>query len=107
MGAQKPLGWIHSADGKHYQLHDRLAMLEGIDMEQEVQAELCTLGIPREPWDFVDRAIKAGHPRSLAIHLSGDVMEMLKQNFAEGALQGHKKGEGKFSQALDKPMQRT
>ena len=52
-------------------------------LEQEVQAELCTLGIPREPWDFVDRAVKAGHPRSLAIHLSGDVMEMLKQNFSE------------------------
>ena len=82
-GGSETFGWIHSADGKHYQLHDRLAMLEGIDMEQEVQAELCTLGIPREPWDFVDRAIKAGHPRSLAIHLSGDVMEMLKQNFAE------------------------
>ena len=26
---------------------------------------------------------QAGHPRSLAIHLSGDVMAMLKQNFAE------------------------
>ena len=82
-GGSETFWWIHSTDGKHYQLHDRLAMLEGIDMEQEVQAELCTLGIPREPWDFVDRAFKAGHPRSLAIHLSGDVMEMLKQNFAE------------------------
>ena len=48
-----------------------------------MQAELCTLGIPREPWDFVQRAVQAGHPRSLAIHLSGDVKEMLKQNFAD------------------------
>ena len=29
---------------QNYQLHDRLATLEGAEMEQEVQAELCTLG---------------------------------------------------------------
>jgi hypothetical protein len=75
--------WVNSSDDKHYQLHNKSATLEGVGMEQEVQAELCTLGIPREPWDFVERAVKAGHPRSLAIHLNGDVMDMLKQNFAE------------------------
>ena len=82
-GGSETFWWTNSADGKQYQLHDKLATLEGCDMDQEVQAELCTLGIPREPWDFVGRAVEVGHPRSLAIHLSGDVMEMLKQNFAE------------------------
>ena len=82
-GDSETFWWISSTIDKRYQLHDKLATLEGVEMEQEVQAELCTLGIPREPWDFVDRAVKAGHPRSLAIHLSGDVMEMLKQNFSE------------------------
>ena len=66
---RKLFGGVNSSDDKHYQLHDRLATLEGAEMEQEVQAELCTLGIPREPWDFVERAVRAGHPRSLAIHM--------------------------------------
>ena len=30
----------------------------------------------------VEKAVLAGHPRSLGIHLSGQVMHMLKQNFA-------------------------
>jgi hypothetical protein len=60
MLAQKLFWWINSTDDKHYQLHDKFATLEGVEMEQEVQAELCTLGIPRQPWDFVDRAVKQG-----------------------------------------------
>jgi hypothetical protein len=75
--------WVNSKDGKAFELQGESATLQNVEAEQEVQAELCTLGIPREPWDFVDKAVKAGHPRSLAIHLNGDVMEMLKQNFAE------------------------
>ena len=75
--------WVNSKDGKEFELQGKSATLQDIEAEQEVQAELCTLGIPREPWDFVDKAVKAGHPRSLAIHLNGDVMEMLQQNFAE------------------------
>ena len=45
-------------------------------------AELCTMGIPRDPWDFLARAIEVGHPRSLAIHLNEEVTNMLQQNFA-------------------------
>ena len=40
------------------------------------------MGIPREPWDFVSRAVETGHPRSLGIHLSSNMMDMLKQNFS-------------------------
>ena len=46
------------------------------------QAELCTAGIPREPWDFVAQAAKVGHPRSMALHLNQEVIEMLKENFS-------------------------
>ena len=56
---------------------------EDIITEQLVEAELCTLGIPRDPWDFVDRALEVGHPRSMAIHLSDGVERMLLQNFHE------------------------
>lgn len=74
--------WINN-DGKQYDLVCEQAFLQQAEMETEVQAELCTMGIPREPWNFVEKAVEAGHPRSLAIHLSGDVMSMLQQNFSE------------------------
>ena len=45
------------------------------------QAEVCTIGIPREPWDFLSRAVEAGHPRSLAIHLGEEIMDVLRENF--------------------------
>lgn len=74
--------WINS-DGKQYDLECKSAMVENGELDLEMQAELCTLGIPRDPWDFVEKAVAAGHPRSLAIHLNGDVMSMLKENFAQ------------------------
>ena len=77
--------WENSQDGKQFELGDESAALSETltSLETLVQAELCTLGIPREPWDFVQRAVSAGHPRSLAIHLSSEVKEMLKQNFSD------------------------
>ena len=41
------------------------------------------VGFPSRAWDFVDKAVKARHTRSLAIQLNGDVMEMLKRDLAE------------------------
>ena len=49
--------------------------------EAVFQAELCTIGIPREPWDFLQRAVAAGHPRTLALHLNAEVIDMLRDNF--------------------------
>ena len=39
-----------------------------------------TFGVPREPLDFLRRAVETGHPRSLAIHLSQDVTRVLEAN---------------------------
>lgn len=49
--------------------------------------EILTLGIPREPLDFLARAVQVGHPRSLAIHLLEHVKEMLKRNFGGSLLE--------------------
>ena len=38
--------------------------------------------MPREPWDFVEQAFKADHPRSISLHLNSESTEMLKENFA-------------------------
>ena len=48
--------------------------------------EVLTVGIPREPMDFVVRAVEAGHPRSMSIHLSDFVQEMLRENFEHSPL---------------------
>ena len=38
--------------------------------------------MPRETIDFLHRAIQAGHPRAISIHLSEYVKDVLKKNFA-------------------------
>ena len=80
---QKTFWWKDHATGKRFQLGDEKAILADEAFGDRLQAELCTLGVPREPWDFVERAVAVGHPRSLSIHLSSNVMDMLKQNFSE------------------------
>ena len=79
----KTFWWEDHATKKSFQLGDASAVLAGEAFGERLQAELCTLGVPREPWDFVERAVAVGHPRSLSIHLSSNVMDMLKQNFSE------------------------
>ena len=58
-------------------------------------AELCTVGVPRDPWDFLARAIEVGHPRPLAIHLNDEVTQMLQENFS-GDLRASVKGRAAF-----------
>ena len=57
--------WQDENTGKDFQLENLEATLQGAALnERVVHAELCTVGIPREPWDFVSKAVAAGHPRS-------------------------------------------
>ena len=71
-----------STTSKEIQLDDQ-TLQRFFDLEGETfQAEVCIAGIPREPWDFVAQAVKAGHPRSMSLHLNSEVMEMLRINFA-------------------------
>ena len=70
-----------ATDKNDIQLDDR-ALQEFFDREGKTfHAELCTVGVPREPWDFVAQAVKAGHPRSLSLHLNSEVTQMLRENF--------------------------
>ena len=43
--------------------------------------EVCTVGVPGEPLDFLAKAVKAGHPRGLDLHVDGDIDEVTKDNF--------------------------
>jgi hypothetical protein len=75
--------WCDESTGKEYQLDGKDAVLKDAGFGKRLHVELCTVGVPREPWDFVSRAVVTGHPRSLGIHLSSNVMDMLRQNFSE------------------------
>ena len=83
-------GKVRVDEGKVYWKTDmKEVQLDGSNLQdffnadgEIFQAELCTAGIPREPWDFVAQAAKVGHPRSMALHLNQEVIEMLKENFA-------------------------
>ena len=71
-----------STSEKEYKLDRESPMLGKVGTQNSFPAELCTMGIPRDLWDFLARAIEVGHPRSLAIHLNEEVTNMLQQNFA-------------------------
>ena len=44
--------------------------------------EILTVGVPREAADFLEKAVQAGHPRAISIHLSEPVKGVLRENFA-------------------------
>jgi hypothetical protein len=44
-------------------------------------ARAFTVGIPREAMDFLARTVKAGHLRTVAVHLSDMVKHVLRMNF--------------------------
>ena len=47
----------------------------------DCRVEKISIGIPRSPIDFCNRSFLAGHPRSIAVHLSQQVQNALNANF--------------------------
>ena len=47
----------------------------------ECRVEKVAVGIPRNPIDFCNKSFLAGHPRSIAVHLSQQVQDALSANF--------------------------
>ena len=52
----------------------------GNDSEPNSPCEKVVVAIPREPLDFIQRAINVGHPRSVAISLPSDLKEVMDWN---------------------------
>ena len=46
----------------------------------EIDCERVVVAVPREPLDFVARAVQAGHPRSVAINLPNDLCKTVDWN---------------------------
>ena len=73
-------------------IHQRLAKRGDLRVDEPIwhaSAESITdagevmvsqFGMPREPVDFAERAVKCGHPRGMAIHLPELVKDVIKQN---------------------------
>eukprot|EP00435_Cladocopium_sp_Y103_P063984 s44_g25.t1 len=75
-------GLLWESDGKSTELDAESPIGSAATNWGSIQAELCTVGIPRDPWDFLERAVAVGHPRSLAVHLNQEVAAMLRENFS-------------------------
>ena len=45
--------------------------------------EMAWIGIPSEPEEFVQRAVQAGHPRSLDVHVNDEMKRNIRCNFLE------------------------
>ena len=54
---------------------------DGPENDQKAVVELCRYGIPSEPHEFVQRALKAGHPKDLMGQVSQLLQETISSNF--------------------------
>ena len=52
---------------------------EGVEAFETV--EVCSIGVPGDPIQFLRKAVEAGHPRSLESHLGTLVEEVVDENF--------------------------
>ena len=56
-----------------------------MDEEQKSQfhdcesVEICTVGIPAEPLDFLKKAISAGHPRGIEVHVDELIQNVVRE----------------------------
>ena len=57
-----------------------LGYISNIPGSNEVKVELVSVGIPREPEDFVREAAKVGHPRFLPYSCTSPIDELIKDN---------------------------
>ena len=53
------------------------------DIREDDMVELCWIGIPSTPGQFVERARQAGHPRGLDVHVDDAMQEVVKQNLVD------------------------
>ena len=51
-------------------MEEECKFLAGVEhLDHDDMVELCWVGVPSTPEDFVNRAYKAGHPRGLDVHV--------------------------------------
>ena len=94
---QQLLRLVHSSSNAKL-VHQRLAKWGDVRVDAETEGNIVhqslhnagdddtvlvsQFGIPREPLDFLERAVACGHPRGMAVHLSEQVREVLRENLS-------------------------
>ena len=53
------------------------------DTKDDDMVEMCWIGVPSSPEQFVQRAQLAGHPRGLDVHVDGDMQQVVRQNLVD------------------------
>ena len=65
-------------------VHEQCTFLAGADAaERDDMVEKCWIGVPSEPAYFVERALKAGHPRGLDVHIDDAMRDVVKWNLLD------------------------
>lgn len=79
--------WCNGAKCGSMMIQLHCLLLMQYTLQQMWKSNVKQVGIPREPEDFVSRAIQCGHPRSMAIHLPEQVTSVLEQNMSSDVLE--------------------
>ena len=53
------------------------------ELPDDAMVELCWIGLPSDPDDFVLRALRAGHPRGMDVHVDAAMASVVKANLVD------------------------
>ena len=59
----------------------KVAMILDEKGDRDNTWEILSIGVPRDEASFLQKAFEAGHPRSMSMHLSEGIQDMLRRNF--------------------------
>lgn len=65
-------------------VEEECKFLSGVEhLDHDDMVELCWVGVPSTPEDFVNRAYKAGHPRGLDVHVDEAMRDVVRANLLD------------------------
>ena len=53
------------------------------ELPDDAMVEMCWIGLPSDPDDFVQRALRAGHPRGMDVHVDASMASVVKANLVD------------------------
>ena len=53
------------------------------ELPDDAMVEMCWIGLPSDPDDFVQRALRAGHPRGMDVHVDAAMASVVKANLVD------------------------
>ena len=53
------------------------------ELPDDTMVEMCWIGVPSDPDDFVQRAFRAGHPRGMDVHVDESMAAVVRENLVD------------------------